>query len=155
MEYWHSAWLFLCGVCKRAAWFIPPLVLDPFDIAGKVFGMSWIVPQWSALSLFVLGWIIAIILTYHELRMQNVGLERDIKGKATISTVLAKPKKYLRADHSMALSEVAERMERIHGHSDIDGLRADVKDGVLVSDLLSRNCTRCGKPRNQEGDSVL
>jgi len=155
MEYWRSAWSFFCGVCKRAVWFVPPLVLDPFDIAGRVFNVDWIVPQWVALSLFILGWIIAIILTYHELRVQNISLGMKIKSAPIVTPVLAKPKKYLRADHSMALREVADSMETIHGHSDFDGLKADAKDGVLVSDLLSRNCTRCGKPRNQEGDFVL
>jgi len=61
----------------------------------------------------------------------------------------------LYSDHSIAIWEVSETMYRVHGHSDDDGLRADVKDGVLVSDLLSRNCTRCSKPRNENGSHLL
>lgn len=107
--------------------------------------------------LVCLGFAIAITLTYHEQLREKERAKSELSARISSATIpiLTKPKKYLRTNHSIALSQIAERMEEIHGHSDFDGLRADAKDGVLISDLLSRNCTRCGKPRNQEGDFVL
>jgi len=157
MEYLQSAWLLLCGVCKRAVWIIPPLVLDPFDITGRVFDMDWIVPQWIAIALFIIGWIIAIALTYHDIRMQaiNMGVEL-LKAKSSITQkqALASPKKRLNFYNRQAIHEVEEQMLRVHGHTDTRTMESDVMSGVLVGNLLNGICSRCGKPRNGEGGHV-
>jgi len=72
MEFFKSASKFLIGTVKRVQWYLPPLLLDPFDIAERVFRMTYFIPQWVAWTLFALGWLVAMLLTYHELRMQTI-----------------------------------------------------------------------------------
>jgi len=124
---------------------VAPFLPEPLNIFTIIPSFVW----------FVLGLLIIAYIVFEGAYQYMCLLLSDIKDKTLMPTVLTKPKKYLRANHSLALSGVTERMESIHGHSDPDGLRAEAKDGVLISDLLSRNCTRCGKPRNQKGDFVL
>jgi len=38
--------------------------------------VSYEIPQWAIWTLFSLGWAIAITLTYHDLRMQKIKLEK-------------------------------------------------------------------------------
>ena len=147
--------MFFCGVLKRAVWYIPPLVLDPFDVAGKVFNMDWIVQQQVALSLFVLGWVIAVILTYHEVRMQNVRLELDVTRAGRIGTLTSRvlhPKKRLRFYDNMAVDEIERRMRAVHWHCDVDVIKAEMLNGRTVGEIMADDCTICGKPRNQERD---
>lgn len=70
MELLKSIRFFLWGVIKRIYWILPTLILDPFDLAKRVFNINYGMPQWSIWTLFVLGWLIACILTYHELRLK-------------------------------------------------------------------------------------
>ena len=140
----RSAWLFLCGVLKRAIWYVPPLLLDPFDVAERVFKVDWIAPQWLALSLFLSGWAIAIVLTYHELRIQNVSLEKEIGKKSGMPVLRGIVYRRPNYKQSAVLIDIAETMRKIHGHSDDSALEQDYLDGVLPSDLLGRSCTVCG-----------
>ncbi|MBI2979789.1 MAG: hypothetical protein HYY41_03060 [Chloroflexi bacterium] len=82
MELLESIFLFIRGTFKRAQWYLPPLLLDPFDIAEKVFQMKYVIPQWIAWLLFGLGWFLAMALTYHELRVERVKLEKQLNDKA-------------------------------------------------------------------------
>ena len=79
MELWKSLRFFTIGVFKRIYWILPTLILDPFEIAEKLLGVSYDVPQWAIWLLFAAGWVVAILLTYHELRMQKVALEQTPK----------------------------------------------------------------------------
>jgi hypothetical protein len=106
------------------------------------------------IGLIILGGclFVACYLAYHDLYLDK---ERALSQNENTG-ILTKPiDGHLRASHSIALMEIETRMETIHGHSDHDGLESDFRRGVLASDLLKRNCTRCGKPRNQRGDFVL
>ena len=82
MELVKSILAFSGGTLKRVWWYLPPLLLDPFDIAERLFGRSYLVPQWIAWLLFGLGWAAAIIATYHELRMKNINLKRQLDDKS-------------------------------------------------------------------------
>ena len=59
-------------------WLLPALLLDPFDLAERLFKVNYDVPQWLAWVLAGFGIFIAMLLTYHELRMQKVTLEQPI-----------------------------------------------------------------------------
>jgi hypothetical protein len=72
MELLKSIRLFLWGIIKRIYWILPTLILDPFDLAKRIFNINYNMPQWSVWTLFVLGCLIACILTYHELRLKTV-----------------------------------------------------------------------------------
>lgn len=64
------------------------------------------------------------------------------------------PSRQLSSNQKIALMDMEVHMWRVHGHSDRAAMESDLKDGVPVNDLLSRNCSLCGKPRNQRGDSL-
>jgi len=76
MEILKSLRFLIIGVFKRIYWILPTLILDPFEIAEKLLNVSYDVPQWAIWILFAAGWVVAILLTYHELRMQKVALEQ-------------------------------------------------------------------------------
>jgi hypothetical protein len=76
MEILKSLRLLVIGVLKRIYWILPTLVLDPFDFAERLLNVSYDVPQWAVWVLFAAGWVVAILLSYHELRMQKVALEK-------------------------------------------------------------------------------
>jgi hypothetical protein len=76
MEHLKSLRLLVIGVLKRIYWILPTLLLNPFDIVERLFNVSYEVPQWAIWSLFAAGWVVAILLAYHELRMQKVALEQ-------------------------------------------------------------------------------
>lgn len=48
-------------------------------------------------------------------------------------------------------------MEMIHnhGHDDNKGLLADRASGVDLNELMSKNCSRCGKPRNKKSNKLI
>ena len=78
MELFKSLRLFVIGILKRIYWILPTLVLDPFDFIERLLNVNYDVPLWAIWTLFTIGWMIAIVLTYHELRMQKVALEKPI-----------------------------------------------------------------------------
>lgn len=44
----------------------------------------------------------------------------------------------------------AQQMIFEHGHQDLNGLLADRASGVKLNELMTRNCSKCGIPRNQQ-----
>ena len=78
MKLLESLGLFLRGIFKRIYWILPTLLLDPFDLLERLWGISYEVPQWAIWTLFAIGWLIASLLTYHELRMQKVALKKPL-----------------------------------------------------------------------------
>jgi hypothetical protein len=72
MELLKSIRLFFWGVIKKLYWLLPTVILDPFDLAKRLFNVNYNVPQWSIWALFVIGWLFAMVLTYHELRMKFI-----------------------------------------------------------------------------------
>jgi len=111
---------------------------------------QYVVPQYGipiALAVAVAGFIIIHQANKREADIANLPDSKQMQYPLV-------PKRRLNIRHKMAIRDVAQQMHDIHGHSDIRGLEADALDGVLTSDLLSRNCTICGKPRNQQGDDV-
>jgi hypothetical protein len=98
----------------------------------------------GGLIIFVFCFVIASYLAYRDLFIQAE------KAKNTILRApILNPKTRLSFSHRNAIWDVACLMDKEHGHDDREGLEADVRDGVLVTDLMSRNCTICGKPRNK------
>ena len=76
MELLKSSYLLLWGIIKRLYYVAPSILLDPFDFAGRLFKVNYDPPQWMAWFLFCVGLALAILLTYHELRV-SVGCKND------------------------------------------------------------------------------
>lgn len=57
---------FTWGMVKRAWALIPALLLDPFDLYGRLFDVEWDVPLWLMWALFGFGLFVAAWLTYRE-----------------------------------------------------------------------------------------
>lgn len=78
MELWRSLYLFFWGILKRSYYWIPALLLDPFDIYERyksALPSEWqiniAVPNPWAISAFLVLFLWAAILTYHELRREH------------------------------------------------------------------------------------
>jgi hypothetical protein len=51
---------------------LPTFILDPFDFLEKVFHVNYIIPSWIGYVALGVGWSIAMVLTYHEVRKKNI-----------------------------------------------------------------------------------
>jgi hypothetical protein len=71
MELLKSLRLFCWGILKRIYWIFGTLILDPFGWS-QAFNIQYNPPRWSMWMLFAIGWVIAAILTYHELRLKTL-----------------------------------------------------------------------------------
>jgi len=74
-----SLWLLTKGILKRIYWLVPALFTDPFDLAERWFKVTIEPPQYLVWVLIAIGFVIASILTYHELRTQKVNLDEQVK----------------------------------------------------------------------------
>ena len=101
--------------------------------------------------MFVLGWLVAILLTYHELRMEKVGLEQKVR--TTKRTMVLPPKRRLQLNESFVLDNLVEQMLTKHGYDDRNGIELDLARNRNQSEIMEDNCSICGKPRNQKGDT--
>ncbi len=89
MELLNSTGLFIWGVIKRIYWVLPTLILDPFDLLEKLFNVNYQMPQWSIWTLFSLGCLIAMVFTFHDLRMKNLSSEEDLNSEKVIGSKLS------------------------------------------------------------------
>ena len=149
MEFTKSLGYFLFGIIKRFWLLLPTLLSDPFDIAERWFNMQYVAPPYMFWLLLSLGCLAAAIMTYHELRCQNLQLSKEAtKHKQEYKRI---PKNKLRANEHIVIQQLNRQMQEIHGHSDIWGLQNDILNGIDTNELLERNCMKCGIQRNQKG----
>ncbi|MBI4283123.1 MAG: hypothetical protein HY663_01475 [Chloroflexi bacterium] len=120
MEILKSAISLICGTIKRVQWYLPPLLLDPFDVVERLWGVSYPIPQWVAWALFGLGWFVAIVVTYHELRMQKIVLERRLEQE--IDPIKVEQRK----QHFTRLADIADSL--------LSGRLKDIQEGVDPQD---------------------
>ena len=158
MEVVRSFRLLIIGILKRLYVLIPSIFSDPYDILERWFKVVIEVPTsifWITFSICMLA---VITLAYHEVRMESLQLKKALNG-ATVSAhttqVLAPPKKRLDFRDRDALNEVVDYMERVHGHADRSTMESDMLKGVLAGNLLNGVCSRCGKPRKEQGDIIF
>lgn len=83
-----SAGELLAGTIRRAYTLIPAALLDPFDVAERLFDVTYQVPNyiiWTAVSI---GAFVSVTLAYHDLRMSNRRLVRRVNTKTEIARVI-------------------------------------------------------------------
>lgn len=68
MSFLKSVGYLLWGIIKRLYYVVPALLLDPLDLADRLFEIQYAPPKPLMWSLFGIGLFIAVALTYHELR---------------------------------------------------------------------------------------
>jgi len=122
--------------------------------------------QMTEITSATVGWVIIIISSVVGLIMIGYGIrKKDDKGKlietqqlsvepptepvvqlqeGSIDTVTLQDRRFIRLELSVP-------MQWRHGHMDTEGLLADRASGVPLNELLARNCSRCGVPRNKKG----
>ena len=146
-DLWTSFKPFIWGVIKRGYWLFVSLVTDPFDIAERVFNMTYEPPTWTFGLLLGIAVFIAGFLTYHDLRKEvQVAIDKPI----TVVKNVLQSKRKMRHDDWIVKMDLCSQMYEKHGHSDDSGIVKDILDGIDTNEILQRNCTKCGKPRNQE-----
>ena len=149
MQFWQSFWYFVWGTIKRLWALLPAFLADPFDIAERWFRVTYQPPDWIFWPLLVLGLLFAAALTYHELRMQKVELEKASLASTT-RTVMGPRAKRLYGDDYSVLVNLCEQA-RSYGHNDDEAIKRDLLHKVDPNVILKRDCTHCGKPRNRAG----
>lgn len=99
MEFAASAVSLLWHTSRRVYTLIPALLLDPFDIAERYFGLMYEVPIPVIWGVFSVGVFVAVALAHHDIRMgkkrleqrseQKTDIQRAIDGLARISSGFA------------------------------------------------------------------
>jgi len=145
MEYCRSFILFCQGVLKRIYWLIPAFVTDPFDVLDRL-GVYMNVPPAISWSLVVLGFLVAIILTYHEQRMLG---QRVTVGANHLTLT---PRNQLTLSETYVLSDLVSQMQTRHGYDDHNAIELLLRKNIPADEIMNGNCSICGKPRNKRGD---
>jgi hypothetical protein len=83
VEFLASTWSLLWGVIRRFYYLLPPLVLDPFDLAERLLGVTYSPPASIAWGLLGLGLFVAVAFTYHEI-WQKQTIRMLAKAKAEL-----------------------------------------------------------------------
>ena len=99
MELLTSLRLFVWGNIKRWYYLLPALCTDPFDFAERWFKVTYESPQYLVWVLVAIGFAIASIATYHELRTQKLKAESLLNAKPAI-TVLPEADGCLRVENN-------------------------------------------------------
>jgi len=115
--------------------------LTIINLAGITPSFPWYV----GFIIFTLCLLIAGYLAYHDLF-----IEKRAEYQHNQKWLINPNQRY---DVSTAL-QLNEQMNDVHGHDDFFGIQNDFKSKIDVNEILNRNCTRCGKPRNQKGGYV-
>jgi len=151
MDYLRSFGSLCWGVTKKLYWLIPGILSDPLDVLEKL-GWHVNIPPIISWLLVGVGFVMAILLTYHEERMRAISLvvERDNLKK----TVIRPPRDKLDFSDREVIWNLNSQMEYLHGHDDRNGIEKDYQNNIDTDIILERKCTRCGKPRNKIGDYV-
>lgn len=76
-----------------------------------------------------------------------------VNGNRTVSS--PSPKKSFTLNEVMALGNLKSQMQKVHGKSDDVGIDTDYRNNVDINDILKRDCTECGMPRNEIGRCYL
>ena len=100
------------------------------------------VPEYVRWVVFWVALGLAVALTYHDLRKQNLVLEKEPK-----SVIKLQPRQRRSGDISLLIN-LKEQMDGKHGAIDDEGIDRDFYDGYDTQDILKRNCTICSEPRN-------
>jgi len=152
VEHFRSLGYLCWGVLKRIYWLAPALATDPFDVLDRL-GVQMNVPPIITWVLVALGFLIAILLTYHEQRMKAITATQEL-GTFKKQTVRP-PRRKLTLDDHTVIDNLNRQMWDLHGHDDRAGITQDYQNNVDTDLILERKCTHCGKPRNQLGDDYL
>jgi hypothetical protein len=90
--------------------------------------------------------------TYEEIKQDVI---RNIQsGKIKVKGIISDRIENLSSKDISFVIMLSKEMEfrYSHGHSDSTGLLADRASGIALNELIKRECTICGKPRNQRGE---
>lgn len=106
--------------------------------------VNYVAPQWLVWVLIALGFMIAATLEYHDLRKHNILLEQAPKTATNLNP---------RSQDKEAILTLSSQMIDIHkhGHMDDVGIKTDYCDGIDINEIIKRDCSICGIPRNQRG----
>jgi len=101
-------------------------------------------PIWTAIGLFL--FFVGTFAVVHY---------KSVENKQALSTstpgIVLRPKNKLRENDFPVLMNLNDQMLAIHGDDDLWGIQLDYLNGIDTNEILKRNCTVCGKPRNQRG----
>ncbi len=85
MEFLKSIGLLFTGVLKKWYLLLVAIVSDPADLLEGLFGMDLMIPLNIRLAVFWIALVLAVILTYHDLRKKNILLEQAPKTATQLS----------------------------------------------------------------------
>ena len=133
---------------------------EKYGIAIELFGLALgVVQQMTGAMPPLLGWsvvgvcvIAGIVLIIHGKQERNAKQKQELGSQEIVSI---KPQEgsldTVTAQDRLLIEAMAMDMIITHGHMDMLGLLADRASGIPLNELMTRNCSECGIPRNQRG----
>jgi hypothetical protein len=119
-------------------------------ISQEIFGLSK--SDWNVIIFLILIGGFALLFWdsnssekhIREMVVKEVTkIQNDLKPKeGTIESVTSEDREHI--------IYLIRDMKIIHKHSDLTGLIADRASGIPLNELMQRNCSRCGQPRNKK-----
>ena len=141
---------FTRAVFHKWGWIVTGLIGGGVFILNS-FGINPSFSKVIGACVLVICLFVACFLAYHELLSEKIRLASLVKKQNIITASRPlNPKKRLRFYDNMALYQVQERMEKQHYHCDINVIKSEILTGRTIGEIMSDNCTICGKPRNSE-----
>jgi len=127
-------------------------------IAGVLQGMYPVIPA-------IIGWPIVAILGFAAFVLCDIGIRKKEYEKTqnrevqhTQTRQIIEPQKgsldSVSSQDRQFIVLLATTMTHEHGHMDIQGLLADRASGIALNELMARNCSRCGCPRNDKTTEI-
>ena len=131
-----------------------------YGIAIELFAVALgVVQQMIGLIPPILGWpviigcVIAGIVLIIQGKEEGNGKQRQELDRQEMASI--KPQEgsldtVTSQDRRLIMSMAMDMLLK-HGHMDLTGLLADGASGIHLNELMARNCSECGIPRNRRG----
>jgi len=116
---------------------------------------SFIIPYWLPAVLFIASGVSALATILYLVSIRKRKAHRKKKTQVAISQRYPLPKvDYEKIDTVSQqdkewIGHIGMRMMDTHGHIDLEGMMSDRANGVSLSDLMGKPCSKCGYMRNQ------
>jgi hypothetical protein len=139
---------------------------EKYGIAIELFALAvWVVREMTVTILPLVGWSLVVVcviagglLIVHGRRRRSARQkqqpDKEKVGRQEIPNIEPQGGSLdtVTAQDRTLIRSIAVGMILKHGHTDLWGLLADRATGVPLNELMTRNCSECGIPRNQKSE---
>lgn len=135
MSWLQSIWQFLLIFLKQWIIFVPMLVLDPIDVPERLLGRSLNVSIFWTWLFFGLATFVALVRTFHTLRMENIRLKSKLNQQLPFNEILQRLKTEIETNLTLtglSASHPDDKwLEQLYSHKEFSSLPKIFQDAVI------------------------